>query len=203
MKVAIATNNRHKIVEIGAAFAPHGILIVPLPPMALPAETGKTFAENATIKAVAVAKETGHVSVGDDSGLCVDALGGLPGIQSARYAGSPTSDEANNAKLLEALRGTARDDRSACFVCALAVATPDGEIEVVEGRVDGIILTSVRGYAGFGYDPLFFFPGVGKTMAELSPIEKHAISHRGRAVRLVIPILQRLVKLGRAKATGQ
>ncbi|MBI3071079.1 MAG: RdgB/HAM1 family non-canonical purine NTP pyrophosphatase [Deltaproteobacteria bacterium] len=199
MKVVIATNNRHKIVEIGASFAPHGIVIAPLPRMTFPPETGLTFAENASIKAVAASQSTGYVSIGDDSGLCVDALGGQPGINSARYAGSPTDDNANNIKLLQEMHGTTRDDRSAQFVCALAVAQPDGALEVVEGRVNGIILMSSRGVAGFGYDPLFFLPSVGKTMAELSPIEKDAISHRGRAVRLVIPILLRLAK---AKRTG-
>jgi XTP/dITP diphosphohydrolase len=194
MKIVIATHNRHKIVEIGASFAPHGIVIAPLPRMTFPPENGKTFAENATIKAIAVARETGLVSIGDDSGLCVDALGGQPGINSARYAGSPTNDAANNKKLLDDLSGTKRDDRSAHFVCALAVASPDGGIETVEGRVDGIILASIRGRGGFGYDPLFFLPAVGKTMAELSAMEKDAVSHRGRAVRLVIPIIQRLAK---------
>lgn len=194
MRIVIATNNRHKITEIGASFAPHGFVIAPLNRTPLPPETGKTFAENAIIKAVAVAQSTGTVSIGDDSGLCVNALNGRPGIHSARFAGSPTNDEANNKKLLEELGGAKRDDRSAHFICALAVAVPNGPVETVEGRVDGIILSSLKGRAGFGYDPLFFLPSVGKTMAELSAIEKDAISHRGRAVRLLIPILQRLAR---------
>ena len=144
-------------------------------------ENGTTFAENALIKARALAAR-GFIGLGDDSGLTVAALGGAPGIYSARYAGNH-DDAANNALLLENLKTAT--DRSAAFVCTLACAFPEGAAPIlVEGRVEGEITHAPRGENGFGYDPLFYYPPMKKTAAEMTPEEKNAISHRGAAVRL-------------------
>lgn len=143
-------------------------------------ETGATFAENARIKAAAAAK-SGYIGLGDDSGLTVTALDMAPGVYSARYAGEHGNDEKNNALLLENLVG--KQDRSAAFVCALCAAWPDGYTVEAEGRVEGTVLTAPRGHDGFGYDPLFYYPPYGKTMAEMTAEEKNGISHRGDAVR--------------------
>ncbi|MBQ9802518.1 MAG: XTP/dITP diphosphatase [Clostridia bacterium] len=144
-------------------------------------ENGATFAENALIKARAIASR-GFVALADDSGLCVNALGGAPGVYSARYAGAHGDDAANNALLLQNLAN--EQDRTAAFVCTFACAFPDGREPIVaEGRVEGEILHAPRGCGGFGYDPLFYYPPFGKTFAELTGEEKNAISHRGAAVR--------------------
>lgn len=144
-------------------------------------ENGTTFAENALIKARAVAA-LGYVALADDSGLCVEALGGAPGVYSARYAGEHGNDAQNNALLLQNLKD--KQDRTAAFVSVFACAFPDGREPIVaEGRVPGEILTAPRGEGGFGYDPLFYYAPFGKTFAELSHEEKNRISHRGAAVR--------------------
>lgn len=143
-------------------------------------ETGATFAENARIKAAAAAK-SGCIGLGDDSGLTVTALGMAPGVYSARYAGEHGNDAKNNALLLRNLAG--KEDRSAAFVCALTAVFPDGRVIATEGRVEGEILTAPRGQNGFGYDPLFYYPPFGKTMAEMTADEKNGVSHRGDAVR--------------------
>ncbi|MBR7111474.1 MAG: XTP/dITP diphosphatase [Clostridia bacterium] len=144
-------------------------------------ENGTTFAENALIKARAVAA-LGYVALADDSGLCVEALGGAPGVYSARYAGEHGNDAQNNALLLQNLKD--KQDRAAAFVSVFACAFPDGREPIVaEGRVPGEILTAPRGEGGFGYDPLFYYAPFGKTFAELSHEEKNRISHRGAAVR--------------------
>ena len=150
-------------------------------------ENGTTFAENALIKARALC-ERGFIGLGDDSGLTVAALDGAPGIYSARYAGNH-DDAANNALLLKNLEGVA--DRSAAFVCTLACVFPDGsEPIVVEGRVEGVITHASRGENGFGYDPIFYYPPMEKTAAEMTPDEKNAISHRGAAVALFAKVLK-------------
>lgn len=144
-------------------------------------ETGTTFAENALQKAVFVAAR-GHIALADDSGLCVDALQGAPGVYSARYAGTHGNDAANTAKLLQELAGAA--DRSAGFVCAFACVFPDGgEPLIAKGEARGEILTAPRGEGGFGYDPVFYYPPLKKTFAELGKEEKNSVSHRGAAVR--------------------
>ena len=143
-------------------------------------ETGATFAENARIKAEAAAK-SGFIGLGDDSGLVVPSLGMAPGVYSARYAGEHGNDRANNALLLHNLEN--KSDRRAAFVCALAAVFPDGRVLSAEGRVEGEILKAPRGENGFGYDPLFYYPPFGKTMAEMTADEKNGISHRGDAVR--------------------
>ncbi|MBR2312771.1 MAG: XTP/dITP diphosphatase [Clostridia bacterium] len=144
-------------------------------------ENGTTFAENALLKANAVAAK-GYIALADDSGLCVEALDGAPGVFSARYAGAHGDDAANNALLLKNLEG--KDNRNAAFVAVFACAFPDGSAPIVaEGRVTGEILTAPRGEGGFGYDPLFYYAPLDKTFAELDREEKNGISHRGAAVR--------------------
>lgn len=143
-------------------------------------EDGNTFAENALIKA-RVAASTGNIGIADDSGLAVEALGGAPGIYSARYAGGHGNDQANNQKLLENMDGVA--NRHAAFVCNIACVFPDGSEPIVaEGKIEGEILEAPRGEGGFGYDPLFWVPSLSKTLAEAMPEEKNAISHRARAL---------------------
>jgi XTP/dITP diphosphohydrolase len=152
-------------------------------------ETGDSFEENAVLKASHAARKTGLWTVGEDSGIEADALDRAPGVRSARYAGVHGDDEANNRKLIEALKGV--EDRSARYVCALALADPTGEIvSTVHGVSEGRIIDEPRGAGGFGYDPYFVPEGETRTNAELSEREKSAISHRGRAVRAFIPILR-------------
>ena len=183
MRIVIATLNPHKLRELGGLLASHSL--VPLPYWAeLPPELGDTFADNAVPKAHAAAAATNIPAVADDSGIVVPALGGAPGVKSARFAGEGASDEQNLDKLIEEMRG--QEDRRASYVCAFAFVEPDGTKHVFEGRCDGRLLEAPRGEGGFGYDPLFVpyeLDGDGRTMAELSQAEKDALSHRGRAVR--------------------
>ncbi|MDN5362052.1 MAG: XTP/dITP diphosphohydrolase [Moorella sp. (in: firmicutes)] len=158
----------------------------------LPPETGSTFADNALFKARMTASLTGLAALGDDSGLEVDFLQGAPGIYSARFAGEPTDDGRNNAKLLHLLEGVPREKRTARFRCVLALVTADGDTHLAEGTLEGLITTEPRGYQGFGYDPLFYLPEYGQTLAELGPEIKNKLSHRARAVKDLWPILSRL-----------
>ena len=187
MKIVFASANKNKIREIQTlvrAFLGDGIEILSLDDIGYTEdieETGETFEENALIKAK-VAAGLGYVSIADDSGLAVEALGGAPGVYSARYCGHHGSDEENNNKLLKELEGVSY--RNAAYVCAMACAFPDGREPIVTfGRVEGEILVNPRGQGGFGYDPLFWYDPYGKTFAEITPAEKHAISHRSKAVR--------------------
>lgn len=190
-KLVIASHNPGKVREIGALLAPHGMDVVSAKELGLPEpeETGTTFAENALIKARAGAEGSGYVALADDSGLCVNALGGAPGVYTAdwaeadRFEGGPGRDwymamgkvEGKLAELgLDA-------DRSAFFACTLALAWPDGHSEVFEGRVGGMLTWPPRGRLGFGYDPVFLPEGRDRTFAEIDPAEKHAISHRADA----------------------
>ncbi len=152
-------------------------------------ENGTTIEENALIKAK-VASASGRIGIGDDTGLFVDALGGAPGLYSARYAGEHGNDAANNAKLLRELSD--KDSRRAHFACAIAVALPDGRYMTVVGKVEGEILREASGHGGFGYDPYFYYPPLGKTFADLSEDEKNAVSHRGDAVRQLAAVLAKL-----------
>ena len=155
-------------------------------------ENGTTFAENALLKANAVAAK-GYIALADDSGLCVEALDGAPGVFSARYAGAHGDDAANNVLLLKNLEG--KDNRNAAFVAVFACAFPDGREPIVaEGRVAGEILTAPRGEGGFGYDPLFYYAPLGKTFAELDREEKNGISHRGEAVRAFAKLFAAYIK---------
>ena len=145
------------------------------------AETGATFAENAVLKATSYAQESGLWTWADDSGLEVDALGGAPGVHSARYAGPAASDADRYRKLLDALAGVPWNHRTARFRCVVALATPEGQVDTTEGLCEGIIAFGPAGSHGFGYDPVFYLPDLGRTMAQLPPEEKHVLSHRGRA----------------------
>ena len=183
MRIVIATLNPHKLRELGGMLSDHSL--VPLPYWAeLPPELGHNFADNAVPKAHAAAAATNIPAVADDSGIVVAALGGAPGVKSARFAGEGATDEQNLAKLVEEMRGL--EDRRAAYVCAFAFVEPDGTKHVFEGRCEGRLIEAPRGDGGFGYDPLFVpddLDGDGRTMAELSQEEKDEISHRGRAVR--------------------
>ena len=185
MRLVLASRNAHKLRELEGLLDPHQL--DPLPPeVELPPETGQTFAENALIKARAAAAATGRATVADDSGIEAAALGGAPGVRSARYAGEDASDEENLAKLLREVPGDG--DRRVAYVCVLAYVEPDGGEELVEERCEGTLAREPRGEGGFGYDPAFVpvdYPDE-RTMAELEPEEKAAISHRGRAARALL-----------------
>jgi XTP/dITP diphosphohydrolase len=183
--LVLATRNAHKLREFEPLLTPHRVL--PLPDeVDLPPETGETFADNALGKARAAAGSTGKVAIADDSGIAASALGGRPGVRSARYAGENASDEENLAKLLHEVPDDG--DRRVAYVCALAYVEPGGDEHVVEGRCEGTLVHDPRGSGGFGYDPAFLPADRDddRTMAELSPGEKDAISHRGRAARALL-----------------
>jgi XTP/dITP diphosphohydrolase len=180
----LATRNEHKLREFREALP--GMELEPLPEsVELPPETGDTFAENALGKARAAREQTGEPAIADDSGIEAAALGGRPGVYSARYAAEGATDEQNLSKLLDELRD--QDDKRLAYVCAVALVTADGDEELFEGRCTGTLADPPRGDGGFGYDPSFVPDDTGpeddRTMAELAPAEKHAISHRGRAAR--------------------
>ena len=183
MMLVLATGNRGKSLEIRRLLEGFPVDISdlndfgPIPPVV---EDGNTFEENAYKKASFVAKVLGFPALADDSGLEVEALGGVPGVYSARYAGPLATDDENNSKLLAALEGA--DSRKARFCCVLSLAVPAGPALTYEGTCQGEILHAPRGAGGFGYDPLFFFPPMGKTFAELTVDEKSTVSHRGRAL---------------------
>lgn len=187
MKIVLASKNKHKISELQALLGKYieGVEILSLDDVGIMGEIvedGNSFSENAMIKARAAAT-SGYIGIGDDSGLEVDALGGAPGIFSARYSGEHGDDAANNALLLKNLEGVT--DRSARFVCALACVFPNGEEICVLGTAEGEMLTEHRGKGGFGYDPLFYFPPLKKTFGELSAEEKNKHSHRSNAIELL------------------
>jgi XTP/dITP diphosphohydrolase len=182
--LVLATRNPHKLRELREALP--GIEIDPLPDeVELPPETGETFAENALGKARAAQAATGETAIADDSGIAAYGLGGRPGVRSARYAGEGASDEENLTKLLDEV-GRA-ENRRVAYVCVIALVTAEGEETTFEGRCEGTLAERPRGTGGFGYDPAFVPNDTGpddeRTMAELAPAEKHAISHRGRAAR--------------------
>lgn len=184
MEIVIASRNKHKISELEALLSKFidGVKLLSLDDVGFEGdieEDGASFEENALIKARAAAT-SGKISVGDDSGLCVNALDGAPGIYSARYAGDHGNDAANNAKLLAELKD--KSDKSAAFVCTIACVLPDGREFTVEGRAEGVIIEKASGNGGFGYDPIFYYTPLSKTFADLSADEKNSISHRGRAV---------------------
>lgn len=155
-------------------------------------ENGTTFQENAHIKAEAVAKATGIITIADDSGLEVDYLNGAPGVYSARFAGEPKDDTKNNEKLLSLIKDVAQEKRTARFRCVIAIVVPERETFYCDGVCEGIIGTDLIGDNGFGYDPLFYLPQFDKTMAQLSMEEKNNISHRGKAFHSALPILEKL-----------
>ncbi len=187
MQVVIATSNPGKYRELARGLEPLGWKLLPLTNFGIELleETGTTFEDNALMKAATVAQKTRLPALADDSGLVVDALGGEPGIYSARYGGR-TNDRDRNVYLLERLRGVPPERRSARFVTVLALAYPDGYLESYRGEVEGVILEAPRGTGGFGYDPLFYLPELGKTFAEMTPEEKARHSHRARALEQLL-----------------
>lgn len=195
-QVVIATKNKGKAKDFEALFAPLGYKVVTMfdvaPDMEIE-ETGTTFEENAVLKAETLANELGTIVIADDSGLAVDALNGEPGVYSARYAGDH-DDAANIVKVLENLQGVKYEERTARFVCCIAIAGPKMETTTVFGTCEGIILEEKRGTNGFGYDPIFFVPELDKAMAELTAEEKGRISHRGNAIRQLADALSILLK---------
>ena len=189
--LVIATSNPHKVEEIAAVLGQIGIECVPMEAVGIPEpeEDGATFEANARIKAVAYAKAIGRTVLADDSGLEVDALDGAPGVRSARYAGEPSDAGANIAKLLTDLQSAGAQGAARTARCrtVMLITWPDGTETLAEGVVNGTIATEPRGDGGFGYDPVFIpDEGDGRTFAQMQPAEKHAISHRGRALRALI-----------------
>jgi XTP/dITP diphosphohydrolase len=207
-QIVLATKNPGKAREISQVLASLGVEVISLaelPPVAEPAECGETFAQNARDKAMYYARATGLWCLGDDSGLVVDALGGAPGVYSARYAaticppeaGRDTLDQANNQKLLADLADVPAEKRSARFLCHLALADGQDVLLEARGTLEGQIGYELVGENGFGYDPLFFLPERGCTSAQLSSEEKNAISHRGQAVRKLAEKLKRYLETGK------
>ena len=196
-ELLIATTNAGKRREIAAVLADLPVTCIHLAdlgPLPEPVEDGVTFLANATKKAVYYARLAQRLTLADDSGLEVDALDGAPGVYSARYAGASADDAANNAKLVAALRGIPADQRTARFRCVLVLADAERILATTQGTVEGVIVDAARGANGFGYDPHFLVPTLGKTTAELAPEEKNRISHRGQAVRAMKEELVKLLK---------
>ena len=184
MRFVLATHNPGKLREMGEILKDFGIEVVSPRDLGLTVdveETGTTFAENAMLKAKAICKEANLPAIADDSGLCVDALNGAPGVYSARYGGEGLDDKGRYLLLLSSLRGA--PTRAAHFACAVACAFPNGDTLTAEGRCDGSIAYAPLGEGGFGYDPVFLLPGTGKTFGQLTREEKSAVSHRGRALK--------------------
>ncbi len=195
MDLLLATRNRHKLAEIAAILGP-GLRALTLddrpdaPPVV---EDEPTLEGNARKKAVQTAAATGLWCLADDTGLEVEALHGAPGVHSARYAGPDCDYAANNRKLLEELRGLPPERRRAAFRTIMALASPDGKVTMEEGRLEGVIADTPAGTGGFGYDPLFFVPSCGRTLAQMSLEEKNGLSHRGAALARILPHVRRLV----------
>ena len=184
MKFILASQNQHKLVEMQNILSAHGVEVVLQSELGLHVEveeTGATFAENAMLKAKAVMAASGLPAIADDSGLCVDALNGAPGVYSARYGGPGLDDAGRYKLLLENMRGQL--DRRCRFVSAICCCFPNGDRVEARGECAGTLAYAPKGEDGFGYDPVFFVPGLKKTFAELSPEEKNAISHRGNALK--------------------
>ena len=191
--LVIASNNAHKIREI-SDMLDDSLRVISMREAGFDGEideSGETFEENARIKAQAVARATGYCALGDDSGLSVDALSGAPGVRSARFAGAHGDDAANNALLMEKLRDVPAQDRTAQFVCAMALALPNGETHAVQGSCPGVITFAPRGEGGFGYDPYFEYVS-GQTFAEMDEAEKNRVSHRSLALQAIAPYLEAL-----------
>lgn len=190
--IVVASNNAGKLREFGQMLAPLGIVVHPQSEYGVSEadEPYPTFVENALAKARHASRLTGLPAMADDSGICADALGGVPGVQSARYAGEPKSDERNNQKLIAALASQA--DKSAAYYCVLVYVrhADDPQPVIAEGSWRGEIIATPRGSNGFGYDPYFLIPTLGKTAAELSPEDKNRLSHRGQALRALIEKLR-------------
>jgi len=201
MRLLVATRNAGKLRELQELLRGLPVLCQSLTEMGIDEEipeTGRTFLENAVLKAQGYARLAGLVTLADDSGLEVDALGGAPGVHSARWAGPAASDMDRIQVLLERLRDVPPERRGAQFRCVAAIATPDGRLYTAEGSIRGRIIDEPRGSHGFGYDPVFFIPELGRTMAELAPEVKNRVSHRARALVAIRPALSRLAEEERA-----
>ena len=196
-KIIFATGNEGKMKEVHMILKDLGLPVLSMKEAGVQAdivEDGTTFEENAKIKAVAVQKLTGALVLADDSGLEIDYLNKEPGIYSARYMGEDTPYSVKNANLISRLAGVPDEQRTARFVCAIAAAFPDGEVLTTRGTIEGIIGYEERGENGFGYDPIFYLPEYKKSTAELSPEEKNALSHRGRALRQMEEELRKRIR---------
>ncbi len=197
MRLILATRNQGKTKELVSLLSPLDLDVVSLslyPELPEIIEDGTTFAENAAKKARTIALATGCLAMGDDSGLEVDFLNGAPGIFSARFAGEKSDDLANNTKLLKLLENVPWEQRKARFFCVVAIATPSGRIFTAEGSCQGVIAFEQKGSGGFGYDPLFYVPGLEKTFAELEPDVKNKISHRARALAGAYKVLHEIIQ---------
>lgn len=195
-RFVVASRNRGKLSEIREILKGFDLQIVSMEEVGIfedIEEYGSTFEENALIKAREICRRTGEMVMADDSGLEVDYLNGAPGIYSARFAGEGASDEDKNNKLLSLLRDVPFEKRSARFVCVIAVVFPDGESFTVKGTCEGFIGLETKGDHGFGYDPLFFMPEYGMTTAQMEPEQKHEVSHRGKALRLMVKELEKYI----------
>ena len=197
IEVVIATRNPGKFWEIKEILAPLSLKVLSLrdfPEIPEILEDGQTFEENAVKKAAAVSHQTGRVAIADDSGLAVDALQGRPGVFSSRYAGENATDADRYRKLLKEMSRFPERKRGASFICAVAVASPNGNVEVIKGECRGKIALAPKGSHGFGYDPVFFLPQLSKTMAELEPEVKNRISHRAQALEKLKSILPKFLQ---------
>lgn len=199
-KLLVATTNAKKLKELHDLLADLPVECLgfqDFPGIKIVDETGRTFEENAKIKAMSYAEQTGVLALGEDSGICCDALDGAPGVFSARFCGEFHSDEANNAKLLEAMKDVPDEKRTAYYESAIALAEPSKLIGVVRGQVHGLITRDLQGAGGFGYDPLFFYPPYQKTFGEVPIAMKHRVSHRGQALSKLRKLLTEYLR-GRA-----
>lgn len=202
LKVLVASANRGKVSEYNSLLEGLDIELLSVQDAGVSGdveETGSTYEENARLKAVTCAERSGLLTLADDSGLEVDALDGEPGVRSARYAGEDATDAERVAYLLNKLEGVPHEQRTARFVCVIAIATPAGEVTFCRGQCHGYIATQPRGDRGFGYDPAFLVLELGATMAELPPDVKNRISHRGRAATLAREVLQGFIDGGRCR----
>lgn len=198
VRMVLASKNTHKLIELRRILEQVGLDIdlvgtSEFPDLPDVNETGTSFAANALLKAREICAFTGLPAIADDSGICVDALNGMPGIYSARWAGTHGEDEANLNLLIAQLDHVPAKRRGAAFHCAAAIVTPVGDERVVEGTLDGTLITERRGTNGFGYDPIFMPLGYQVTTAEMTDDEKDAISHRGRALQALAPVIEQLI----------
>ena len=199
MEIVIATRNRAKFAEIAEILRgvnAHLLSLEETEFQSVVEETGEIYRENAALKALTVAAATGRMTLAEDSGLEVDALGGEPGVRSARFGGPGLDDEGRVALLLKQLEGVPEENRRARFVCVVALASPSGEVQFCKGVCEGVIARKPRGSCGFGYDPVFFVAALGKTFAELPGTVKNTLSHRGRALQKARAILERVCREG-------
>ncbi len=200
MHIVLASANRGKLLELTELLSPLGVKLSYLgdyPEVPDIIEDGKTFTENAVKKAKTVCEALGEAALADDSGLEVDYLNGAPGVFSARFAGEDSNDQRNNEKLLKLMKGVPRKKRGAGFRCVIALALPGGQVFTAEGVCRGVISETVQGDGGFGYDPLFEIPELGKTFAQLDSKTKNSISHRGKALALIKEIISGLINEGK------